>query len=50
MTGSTDALNGKKIAFLTSQVGVEKAELVSPWQAVADAHRARGVAGAVDGR
>jgi protease I len=37
MTGSTDALNGKKIAFLTSQVGVEKAELVSPWQAVLDA-------------
>ncbi|MET0819727.1 MAG: type 1 glutamine amidotransferase domain-containing protein [Aeromicrobium sp.] len=33
----TDALNGKKIAFLTSQVGVEKAELVSPWQAVIDA-------------
>jgi protease I len=27
-------LNGKKIAFLTSQVGVEKAELESPWQAV----------------
>ena len=33
----TDALNGKKIAFLTAQVGVEKAELVSPWQAVLDA-------------
>jgi protease I len=31
------ALSGKKIAFLTSQVGVEKAELESPWQAVIDA-------------
>jgi protease I len=28
------ALSGKKIAFLTSQTGVEKAELESPWQAV----------------
>jgi protease I len=27
-------LDGKKIAFLTSQVGVEKVELESPWQAV----------------
>ena len=27
-------LNGKKIAFLTSNIGVEKAELESPWQAV----------------
>jgi protease I len=31
------ALSGKKIAFLTSQTGVEKAELESPWQAVLDA-------------
>ncbi|AWB90782.1 type 1 glutamine amidotransferase domain-containing protein [Aeromicrobium chenweiae] len=31
------ALTGKKIAFLTSQVGVEKVELTSPWQAVLDA-------------
>lgn len=30
-------LTGKKIAFLTSQIGVEKAELESPWQAVIDA-------------
>ncbi|MGA8986822.1 type 1 glutamine amidotransferase domain-containing protein [Aeromicrobium sp.] len=30
-------LTGKKIAFLTSQVGVEKAELTSPWRAVLDA-------------
>jgi protease I len=30
-------LTGKKIAFLTAQVGVEKAELESPWQAVLDA-------------
>ena len=35
---STDQpLSGKKIAFLTSQIGVEKAELESPWQAVIDA-------------
>ncbi|MET1062860.1 MAG: type 1 glutamine amidotransferase domain-containing protein [Aeromicrobium sp.] len=27
-------LTDKKIAFLTSQIGVEKAELESPWQAV----------------
>lgn len=31
------ALSGKKIAFLTSQVGVEKVELTTPWQAVQDA-------------
>jgi protease I len=31
------ALSGKKIAFLTSQTGVEKAELTAPWQAVVDA-------------
>ncbi|MET0928661.1 MAG: type 1 glutamine amidotransferase domain-containing protein [Aeromicrobium sp.] len=31
------ALADKKIAFLTSQVGVEKVELTSPWQAVIDA-------------
>ncbi|MCW2841077.1 MAG: protease [Aeromicrobium sp.] len=31
------SLTGKKIAFLTAQVGVEKAELTSPWQAVLDA-------------
>ena len=31
------ALSGKKIAFLTSQTGVEKAELTTPWQAVVDA-------------
>jgi len=36
-TDSNQKLNGKKIAFLTSQVGVEKAELTSPWQAVIDA-------------
>jgi hypothetical protein len=30
-------LSGKKIAFLTAQVGVEKAELESPWQAVLEA-------------
>jgi protease I len=30
-------LSGKKIAFLTAQVGVEKAELESPWQAVTEA-------------
>lgn len=29
-------LSGKKIAFLTAQVGVEKAELESPWEAVTD--------------
>ncbi len=31
------SLSGKKIAFLTAQVGVEKAELERPWQAVVDA-------------
>ena len=31
------ALSGKKIAFLTSQTGVEKVELTAPWQAVIDA-------------
>jgi protease I len=31
------SLNGKKIAFLTAQTGVEKVELTSPWQAVVDA-------------
>ena len=31
------ALTGKKIAFLTSQKGIEEAELVQPWQAVHDA-------------
>ncbi|MCL3817184.1 DJ-1/PfpI family protein [Aeromicrobium wangtongii] len=31
------ALSGKKIAFLTAQVGVEKVELTTPWQAVLDA-------------
>jgi len=36
-TDSNQQLFGKKIAFLTSQVGVEKAELTSPWQAVIDA-------------
>ncbi|MGJ9413899.1 type 1 glutamine amidotransferase domain-containing protein [Aeromicrobium sp. CF4.19] len=30
-------LNGKTIAFLTSQTGVEKAELTDPWAAVEDA-------------
>jgi protease I len=30
-------LTGKTIAFLTSNIGVEKAELESPWQAVKDA-------------
>jgi len=31
------SLTGKKIAFLTSQTGVEKDELESPWQAVLSA-------------
>jgi protease I len=30
-------LNGKRIAFLTSNAGVEEIELTSPWQAVLDA-------------
>jgi protease I len=30
-------LNGLRVAFLTSNVGVEQAELTSPWQAVSDA-------------
>jgi protease I len=35
--GSTAALSGKTIAFVTAQVGVEKVELTTPWQAVLDA-------------
>ena len=31
------ALSGRTIAFLTAQVGVEKAELESPWRAVTEA-------------
>jgi protease I len=30
-------LQGKKVAFLTAQIGVEKVELTAPWQAVVDA-------------
>jgi protease I len=30
-------LNGRTVAFLTSQKGIEEVELVKPWQAVADA-------------
>jgi protease I len=37
MTSHSASLAGRKIAFLTSQVGVEKAELTEPWQAVLDA-------------
>jgi protease I len=33
----TDPLNGKKIAFLVANEGVEQVELTSPWQAVQDA-------------
>lgn len=33
----SDELNGRTIAFLTSNAGVEEAELISPWQAVLDA-------------
>ena len=32
-----DELNGKKIAFLVAQEGVEEAELAKPWQAVEQA-------------
>lgn len=32
-----DQLSGKKIAFLTSNSGVEQVELTRPWQAVIDA-------------
>lgn len=34
---SETPLNGKTVAFLTAQVGVEKPELEQPWQAVLDA-------------
>jgi len=37
MTSHLTSLAGRKIAFLTSQVGVEKVELTEPWQAVLDA-------------
>lgn len=30
------ALNGKKVAFLVAEEGIEQAELVEPWKAVAD--------------
>lgn len=30
-------LTGRKIAFLTAQIGVEKVELTAPWQAVVEA-------------
>jgi protease I len=33
----TDELNGKKIAFLVAQEGVEEVELTKPWQAVEQA-------------
>jgi protease I len=33
----TNELNGKKVAFLTANEGVEEAELTTPWQAVKDA-------------
>jgi protease I len=33
----TAALNGKKIAFLVAQEGVEEVELTRPWQAVVEA-------------
>ena len=34
----------KKIAFLVAAEGIEKAELVEPWQAVADAGHTAGAA------
>ena len=37
MTSHLTSLAGRKVAFLTSQIGVEKAELTVPWQAVLDA-------------
>jgi protease I len=37
MTGMANELNGKRIAFLVSNEGVEQVELTSPWQAVRDA-------------
>jgi protease I len=33
----SDALKGKKVAFLVAQEGVEEAELTKPWEAVEDA-------------
>jgi protease I len=33
----TNELNGKKIAFIVANEGVEQVELTSPWQAVKDA-------------
>jgi deglycase len=33
----SDELNGKRIAFLVANVGVEQVELTSPWQAIKDA-------------
>jgi len=33
----SSALSGKRIAFLTSNAGVEQVELTTPWQAVLDA-------------
>jgi protease I len=33
----TNELNGKKIAFIVANEGVEQVELTAPWQAVKDA-------------
>jgi putative intracellular protease/amidase len=33
----SDELAGQRIAFLVANVGVERVELTSPWQAVVDA-------------
>jgi protease I len=33
----SDTLQGKKIAFLTADEGVEQIELESPWEAIKDA-------------
>ena len=33
----TSELNGRRVAFLTANEGVEQVELTEPWQAVRDA-------------
>jgi len=37
MTGTTDSLDGKKVAFLVAAEGIEQVELTEPWRAVQEA-------------
>jgi len=37
MTGTTNSLDGKKVAFLVAAEGIEQVELTEPWRAVQEA-------------